>query len=95
MSLYFLKGLPQEITLTYDSVVTPRMFNNGHIIIRPAVDIYVAIGSAPVAVADGNVCHFVGEGELFPLQVKPTDKLAAIPANATGVGCKVRVSPIG
>lgn len=95
MSIYFLKGTPQEITLQVDSVATPATFKNSHIVIRPTVDIYISIGPDPTASANGNLCHFVGEGELFPIQVNYSDKLAAIPATSSGVGGKVRISPIG
>lgn len=95
MSLYSLKGIPQEITLTTGSVASPRMFNAHYVLIRPTVNVYIAVGPNPTAVADGNICHFIGEGEMFPLQVEHTDKLAVIPATAVEAGGKVRISSIG
>lgn len=94
MGIYFLKGTPQEITLQAGSVATPSAFKNNVVIIRPAVDIYIAVGANPVASANGNVCHFVGEGELFPIKINYNEKIAAIPATSTGIGGKVRFSPI-
>lgn len=95
MSLYTLVGNPQEITLQAASVATTSVLGNTNILLQTPVDIYIAMGATPTAVADGNVCHFVGEGTLLPLAVKPGDKLAVIPADAGGIGGKVRLSPLG
>jgi hypothetical protein len=95
MSLYTLVGNPQEITLQAASVATTSVLGNTNILLQTSTDIYIALGKTPTAVADGNVCHFVGEGTLLPLAVKPGDKLAVIPADAGGIGGKVRLSPLG
>lgn len=95
MSMYSLIAAPQEITLGETSVATTNALGVTHILLRTTTDIFIAMGAAPTATVDGNACHFVGEGEVLPLQVNPGDKLAAIPVFSYGVGGKVRISPLG
>ena len=95
MSLYTFVGNPQEITLQAASVATTSVLGNTNILLQTPVDIYIAMGATPTAVADGNTCHFVQAGSAFPLAVKPGDKLAAIPADLSGADSKVRLSPLG
>lgn len=93
MALYRLLGNPQEITLQATSQKTANRIAAGLVIVRPTVDVFIAIGEDPDAVADGNQCHFIGAGEAFPIKIDSPSKIAAIPANG-GTSGKVYLSPI-
>lgn len=108
MSLFRLLNSPQEITLGANSVATANPIGSKFAVVRPTVDVFIAIGDAPVAAANGNACHFVGQGEAVPIAIDQlynsnpdagplgktsAAKIAAIPANSGAVG-KVYISPL-
>lgn len=72
----------QMLTLGAGSVASTAI-NNPLVVVRPQVDVFVAVGNNPVAVADGAQCHFISSGETIALSVAPGNQIAAIPAVGT------------
>lgn len=107
MSLYRITSTPQVINLLTTSVQTTNNIGSKYCIIRPTVDIFIAIGSNPVATIDGSTCHYIFAGEAFPIALETyysssvsgmgdtivDAKIAAIPASGVAGG-HVYISPM-